>query len=65
MEVEGVDLRSVYEGEFLLTDDHAVVGNTVGNEFHSVPLAPGRHHVRVFTSGADAPPNTVYVLVED
>jgi len=65
LEVEGVELRPVYEGEFLLSDDHAVVGNTVGHEFHLIPLSPGRHHVKVFTSGADAAPNAVYFLVED
>ena len=65
VEVEGVELRPVYEGEFLLSDDHAVVGNTVGHEFHSIPLSPGRHHVKVFTSGSDGAPKAVYFLIED
>jgi len=65
VEVEGVELRPVYQGEFLLSDDHAVVGNTVGHEFHSIPLSPGRHHVKVFTSGLDGAPKAVYFLIED
>lgn len=65
LEGKGVNLRPVYEGEFLLTDDHVLVGNTVVNELHPVPLAPGRHRVKVFTSGAESAPNTVYFLVED
>ena len=65
VEVKGVELRPVYEGEFLLSDDHAVVGNTVGHEFHSIPLSPGRHNVKVFTSGSDGTPKAVYFLIED
>jgi hypothetical protein len=65
LEVAGVDLRSVHEGEFLLTDDHAVVGNTVVNELHPVPLAPEPHRVKVFTSGAESAPSAVYFLIED
>jgi hypothetical protein len=35
MDVEGVDLLPVFEGDLLLTKDRAIIGNTVGSEFYS------------------------------
>ncbi len=64
LEVEGVDLQPVHEGDVVLSEDRAVVGNTVGNEFHDVPLSRGSHHVRVFTSAGGPAADTVYFLVE-
>lgn len=63
--IEGVDLQSVFEGELVLTGSGAVVGNTIGNELHPVPLSPGRHRIKVFTSPAGGLAHTVYFLVED
>ena len=65
VEVEGVELRPVYEGEFLLSDDHAVVGNTVGHEFHFDSSFPWSAPRQVFISGSDGAPKAVYFLIED
>ena len=42
---------------------HCRVGNTAGNHFVDVPIAPGRHQIKVFTCPAGAPAEAVYVLV--
>lgn len=65
LEVQGIPLELVYDGELVLTEDRAVVGNTVGNEFHAIPLVSGPHRVQAFTSGSEGSPRCVYFLVED
>jgi len=64
LQVDDPALREpIFEGEFVTTENSVVVGNTVGNEFHSASLPAGRYHLRVFTSPVGAPPARVYFLL--
>jgi hypothetical protein len=53
---------AVFDGEFLTTIDKAIVGNTIGAEFHAVQVPAGRHRLRIFTSPRGAPAKKVYFL---
>lgn len=64
LETDNVNLEPVYDGELTLSEARAVVGNTVGNEFYSIPLGRGRHRVKAFTSGAGERPEAVHFLVD-
>jgi hypothetical protein len=57
-------IEEAYAGELVVTGPEAVVGNTVGNEFHLFPVEAGRYRVQVFTSPPGAPPNTVYFVLQ-
>lgn len=64
LEVRDIAMSSaVFDGPFVTTADGAVVGNTVGNEFHPVPLEAGTHRLRVFVSPLGERPKRVYFLV--
>jgi len=60
-----VKLRSVFEGELILSGEHAVVGSVIGNDLHPVSLSCGRHKVAAFTSAEGELPDSVYFLVVD
>ena len=64
LEADDSDLsQPMFDGEFSTTRGMANIGNTVGNELHSIVLSLGRHRIRVYTSPAGEPPARVYFLL--
>ncbi len=64
LEVEAPEVSEpLYDGELVVTDDKVVIGNTAGNEFHPVPVAPGRYRLTVFASPVRKPARVVYFLL--
>jgi hypothetical protein len=55
---------AIFDGELILSEDAAVIGNSVGNDLHPVRLGAGRHRLRVLRAPNTSTPDAVYFLVD-
>jgi hypothetical protein len=64
--VGGIDTepagRLLYEGELLVTEHGAVVGSSLTEELHPIPLPIGWHPVRIYTDQPTEPARFVVVF---
>ena len=56
--------RLIFEGELLLTGEHAIVGSYLGSDEHLVRLGRGWHPLRILAKPKDARPSEFIVVFD-
>jgi hypothetical protein len=56
--------RLIFEGELLLTGEHAIVGSYLGSDEHLVRLGHGWHPLRILAKPKDAHPAEFIVVFD-